>query len=145
MTVSFPEPTTAGPGSAVHYRIEDSGEEKWAIIEDSPDPKQAREEIGPDHVLAREMSGKGVGGTFYYRRDPIQDRKATILAVINKYTYRKVEILTKWEDRFPGDKFVRKYTFPTKRPSINYFQECHLLFVFSVGPWFSSIVPSRVA
>lgn len=114
MVVSFADPKTACPGSAVHYRIEDSAEEKWVIIEDSPDPKQERGEIAADHVLAQEMSGKGIGETFFYRRDPIQDRTATILAVVNKYTYRKFEILESWEDRFPGVMFVRKYTFAKK-------------------------------
>jgi hypothetical protein len=48
------------------------------------------------------------------RRDPIQSRTATILAICSKYIYRKFEILNSWEDRFPEQFFVRKYTFPTK-------------------------------
>jgi tetratricopeptide (TPR) repeat protein len=109
--VSFPGPTVAGPGSAVHYRVDDSGEEKWVIIEDSPDPRMERGEIGADHILALEMTGKAVGETFFYRRDPLQDRTATVLSIVNKYAYRKLEILTTWEDRFPGVTFIRKYTF----------------------------------
>src|SRR5262249_42699264 len=31
MVASFPDPATAGPGSAVQFRIDDSGEEKWVI------------------------------------------------------------------------------------------------------------------
>jgi tetratricopeptide (TPR) repeat protein len=114
MSQSFPDPPAAGPGCAVRYRDDDSGEEKWLIIEDSPDPRRDREEIPVDHIWAKDMLGKTVGEKFYLRRDELQDRTGTILAIVSKYVYRKIEILTTWEQRFPDVFFVRTYKFPTK-------------------------------
>lgn len=110
----FPEPVAVAPGCAVRYTIDGTGEEKWVIIEDSPDPRFDREEIGADHEWATDMSGKGVGGQFHLRRDPIQPKTATIRAVVSKHLYRKLEVMTSWEERFPHIFFLRKYTFPTK-------------------------------
>lgn len=110
----FPGPAVVTSGCAVKFKADDTGEQKWVIVEDGIDPRTEREEIGPEHQWAREMAGKAVGTQFYLRRDPIQNRTATIEAICRKYVYRKVEIINGWEDRFPDQEFVRKYTFPTK-------------------------------
>ncbi|MBM4070384.1 MAG: hypothetical protein FJ271_15725 [Planctomycetes bacterium] len=110
----FPKPATVAPGCAVKYKADDTGEEKWVIIEDADDPSFEREEISPNHVWAVEMAGQSVGGKFHLRRDPVQNRMATIQGIISKFVYRKLEIINNWEDRFPDQFFVRKYTFPTK-------------------------------
>jgi nucleoside phosphorylase/tetratricopeptide (TPR) repeat protein len=109
----FPTPVSVGPGCAVKYKADDTGEEKWVILEDSADPSKDREEIGPEHPWFKELDGKVVGDAFHLRRDPIQGRTATIQAIISKYVYRKFEILDSWEERFPEIFFVRKYTSPT--------------------------------
>ena len=114
MVASFVDPDKASAGGAVNYRIDDSAEEKWIIIENSPDPKQERGEVSAGHTLAQEVTEEGVGESFLYRRDLIQNRTATILAVISKYAYRKLDIISTWEDRFPDVPFVRKYTIPKK-------------------------------
>lgn len=103
------------PGSAVKYKADDTGEEKWLIVEDATDPKQERGEYPPSHVWAEELLGQGAGGKFTLRRDRLQPRTATILTVLNKYAYRKYEIIDGWEERFPDEDkfFVRKYTVPT--------------------------------
>lgn len=110
----FPDPATVAPACAVKYKADDSGEEKWVIVEDGIDPQSERQEIGADHLWAKEMAGKAVGEQFHLRRDPIQSRTATIQGICSKYIYRKFEILDSWEDRFPEQFFIRKYTFPTK-------------------------------
>lgn len=112
--IDFPTPAVVGPGCAVKYKADDSGDELWAIIEDGPDPKMERREFGPTHLLSRESAGKSIGDTFYLRRDRIQNRTATVVGIVSKYVYRKMEILTSWEDRFPDIQFVKKYTCPTK-------------------------------
>lgn len=111
----FPEVSTVGPGCAVKYKADDTGEEKWLIVEDAANPDQEREEYGPDHIWVSEMTGQSAGGKFHLRRDHLQPRTATIIGIINKYVYRKYEIINGWEERFPDEDkfFVRKYTFPT--------------------------------
>lgn len=111
----FPDIFEVVPGCAVKYRADDTGEEKWLIVEDSPNPNTEREEYGPDHVWVKEMAGQSVGGQFHLRRDELQPRTATITGLLNKYVYRKFEIIDGWEQRFPGEdkSFFRKYTFPT--------------------------------
>lgn len=103
------------PGSAVKYKADDTGDEKWLIVEDAADPKLERGEYPPDHIWAEELIGQGAGGKFTLRRDQLQPRTATIIAVVSKFLYRKIEIIDGWEERFPGEDkfFVRKYTCPT--------------------------------
>jgi hypothetical protein len=111
----FPEVSTIGPGCAVKYKPDDSNDEKWMIVEDAANPNQDRDEYGPDHIWVKELIGQSVGGRFHLRRDEIQPRMATITGIVNKYVYRKFEIIDGWEHRFPGEDkfFVRKYTMPT--------------------------------
>ena len=92
------------------YREVDTGIEKWWIIEDEPKPDISRQELGPEHTLAVEMTGKQVGDSFFVRRDPIQDRTGTILEIWNKYDFRKMDSIDRWEERFPEHSFVRKFT-----------------------------------
>ncbi len=110
----LPDHSVVAPGSAVKYKADDTGEEKWLIIEDASDPRQERGDY-PSHVWAAEMIGQSVGGKFHLRRDQLQPRTATIIGIASKFVYRKFEIIDGWEERFPDEDkfFVRKYTFPT--------------------------------
>lgn len=105
--------TVIRPGCAVKFTADDTGEEKWIIIENSADPSSDRDEIAPGHIWAKEMAGKVVGESFLLRRDPFQDRTATIQFICSKYAFRKFEILDGWEARFPDQPFARAYTFST--------------------------------
>jgi hypothetical protein len=112
----FPDVSTVALGCAIKYKPDDSNDEKWLIVEDAANPDQGRDEYGPDHIWVKELLGQVPGGRFHLRRDPIQPRLATITGIVNKYVYRKYEIIDGWEDRFPDEDkfFVRKYTMPTK-------------------------------
>lgn len=111
----FPKILTVAPGCAVKYRADDTGDEKWVIIEDAGNPRSERDEISPSHIWADQMCGKSVGEKFYLRHDELQSRTATIQVICSKYVYRKLEIIDGWEERFPDQFFVRKYTFPTNK------------------------------
>lgn len=111
----FPDHPVIVPGSAVKYKADDTGEEKWLIVEDAADPNLERGEYSPSHIWAEELIGQSAGGKFTLRRDQFQPRTATIVGVVSKFLYRKIEIIDGWEERFPDEDkfFVRKYTFPT--------------------------------
>jgi tetratricopeptide (TPR) repeat protein len=111
MSNLFPKPESVTSGCAVMYQADDSAEEKWVVIEDGPNATPDKGEIPPGDPLAREMMGRSVGDKIYLRRDPIQNRTATIRAITSKYVYRKFEIINTWEDLFRDRFLAKKYDF----------------------------------
>ena len=99
----FPDPQIVGPGSAVRFRIEGSETEQWLVIEEEYTPRSTLQEVAPNTDLATELMGKSVGEDFYYRRNPIQDLKATITGLAHKYEFRRFDCFFKFEQRFPDD------------------------------------------
>jgi len=111
--IELPAPEIVQFGCAVKYS-EKEGHEEWVILEDSPSPDISRNEIDPDTELGKELLNKSVGDEFYLRRDVVQDRTATIIAIMHKMDYRKCDVMDHWERRFPDEFFVRKYIYPKK-------------------------------
>ncbi len=97
-------------GCAVQYRDHTADEHKWVIIEDNPATNPMLGELSSTAPLSKEMIGKYVEDEFHLRHDPIQDRMATVTAIVNKYEYRSHDVLDRWEDRFPEIFFVKKYS-----------------------------------
>jgi len=107
--LKLPEPETAGPGVAVRYKDNETGQLHWYIIEDSPDPDPARDEYPSEHGLAEEMGGKRQGEAFWLRRDPVHERTATIIDIWSKYKFRFNRCMEEWENRFPEHFFLWKF------------------------------------
>ena len=97
------------PGYAVKYAETGGASETWCVIEDSPSPEIARNEFAPDHPLSQAMLRKRIGDTFTLRKDHLQDRKAKITGILNKYEFRKMDCLSHWEERFPEHPLARLY------------------------------------
>jgi hypothetical protein len=111
--IDLPEPGAAGPGVAVTYRNEATGEQETTIIEDSPEPAFTRSEIPPDQILGKALKGKTIGEPFPLRDDPFQPITGTITGLASKYAWRFADTLAKWESRFPDIPFARGYSMPT--------------------------------
>ncbi|MBI1904375.1 MAG: hypothetical protein HYS13_25040 [Planctomycetia bacterium] len=108
--LTLPECDRVGPGAAVKYRDDESGALRWYIIEDSPNASSARDEYPPSHQLARELHGKACGEQFWLRNDDIVQRKGTILEIWSKYKYRFNACMEEWENRFPEEIFLWKFS-----------------------------------
>ncbi len=109
-----PESQEVRPGFAVQYVDKDTGEKKWYVVEDSENPDSSRNEFPPDHAIAQELLGKKVGDTFCIRRHPYQDRTGTIKEIISKYVYRFRNCLEHFEERFPHDGTLVRFSVPAK-------------------------------
>jgi tetratricopeptide (TPR) repeat protein/predicted MPP superfamily phosphohydrolase len=94
-------PDVVAPGTAVKYRLNDSGEESWVICEDLPSPKPMLNEQPIRSPVVRSMLGMHVGGTFTLRAGSSMQRDATIAEIISKYTYRVRDVIDGFEERFP--------------------------------------------
>ena len=108
--LTLPESEVAGPGMAVRYREDDSGDYRWHVIEDGIDPDPARNEYSPEHGVSKILDGKIVGDQFYLRKDSIQERTATIVEVWSKYKLRFNRCMEEWENRFPENYFLWKFS-----------------------------------
>ncbi len=106
----LPEPDVAGPGAAVRYKEDDSGRYHWHVIEDGDDPDPARNEFPPDHGISKALTGKKEGEQFYLRKDNVQQRTATIVEIWSKYRLRFNLCMEEWENRFPENVFLWKFT-----------------------------------
>lgn len=113
MTSKLPTPTVVAAGCAVAYKADDEDEEHWRIIEDLDSPKIERNEIGPDDPLAIELMGKEVGQEFTLRKDPVQPRSATVVAILDKHVFRKIDVLRRGEERFGEEAPARLYNLGT--------------------------------
>jgi hypothetical protein len=91
----------AAAGTAVCYREAEDGPEQWVVIEPGPDPEPGRNEYAPDHHLARAFLGKNGGDTVVLSTGAVQDRTATILAVVSRYVYRYQTTMREFQVRFP--------------------------------------------
>ena len=108
----FEQPSKAGPGVAIQYRNERSGETQWRVIEDEFPPKQELREISGESSLGLEVTGKSVGEQFFLRKDFIQDKKATVVRLLHKITFRQMDCLTEFENRFSDDFLSYAYDVP---------------------------------
>lgn len=106
----IPDPEVAGPGAAVRYKEDDSDRYHWHIIEDGNDPDQARNEFSPDHGISKALAGKREGEQFYLRKDNVQERTATIIEIWSKYKLRFNLCMEEWENRFPENVFLWKFS-----------------------------------
>ncbi|MFC1596550.1 hypothetical protein ACFL5Q_01200 [Planctomycetota bacterium] len=105
-----PDPDVVGPGAAVRYKEDDSGRYHWHIVEDSNDPDQARNEYPSDHGISKALAGKKKGEQFHLRKDNVQERTATIVEVWSKYKLRFNLCMEEWENRFPENVFLWKFS-----------------------------------
>ena len=108
----FKEPNQVGPGVAVEYREERSEKSQWRVIEDEFPPKQELREISAESSLGKELIGKSVGDEFFLRKDFIQDRKATVVRILHKVTFRQMDCLTEFENRFSDEFLSYAYDVP---------------------------------
>jgi hypothetical protein len=100
------EPTVVGPGAAVKYRHNDSGEEFWVVCEDLPSPKPMLNEQPVSSPLVKALLGKHVGDTFKLRAGSSLERESTITEIVSKYTYRIRDVIDGFEERFPEHRNV---------------------------------------
>jgi len=107
--IKHPEEIIA-PGIAVQYQEDDTRELHWHIIENSAitNPESSRNEFPVDHPISQEMLGKKIDEHFYLVKDRIQERTATIKNIFSKYIYRANKCLEEFENRFPGEKAIKR-------------------------------------
>jgi hypothetical protein len=98
-------------GAAVRIRI-GSDNEQWILLEDGASPKLELCEQSPSTSLAQRILSTKVGEQFLFREDPIQNTFASVVAIVDKYTFRVQEILNTWDTRFPDKPFFRKFEIP---------------------------------
>ena len=109
--VIIDEPNTVKSSVAVCYQEEDTENNEWHIIEDSEvaEPDSMRNEFASKHHISQAMMGKQVGETFCLRKDPLQDKYATVRGIVSKYVYRYGYCMNNFERHFPNN-MLRKYT-----------------------------------
>lgn len=104
------EPDCVAEGTAVVYKENDTGVKRWHIIENSAigTPESTRKEFAPSNHISQAMIGKKAGNTFYFEKDEVQERTATIEEVMSKYKYRFNVCFEELNTTFPQPKTVRK-------------------------------------
>lgn len=107
-------PEQVGPGAAVCYVEEESGETHWMIIEDEsePVPTVSRAEYPADHPLARTMQSKRVGDKFFFPPQSVAPKQHTIKEIRTKMVYRAQESVEGWQKRFPDRPFIETFKLP---------------------------------
>lgn len=110
-TCDIESPIAVQVGSAVEYaEVGGSGTARWIVIEDCDDPRADRDEFPPANPLVQKLLGLKVGDQFFIRVDPVQERVGRIKSITSKYIYRAANILETWEETFPEEFFVKKYS-----------------------------------
>lgn len=99
-------------GTAIRYREDDTGREEWCVIESDLAVEGGPEVVGSAHPLVAELLGKTVGESFVLRRSPIQERRGTLLEIVDKRVWRFRDSMEKWERRFPDDVSLQKFVIP---------------------------------
>jgi len=119
--VVLQEPENVASGTAVQYIEDDTGIPHWHIVEDSSlgTPDSDHNEFAPSHPLSKAMEGKKCNGSFYLRKDSLQDRTATIKRIVSKYVYRFNDCLEQFETRFPDEKAIQKFIAIDKTGKLN--------------------------
>lgn len=105
--LELPIMSTVQPGCAVVYLQDGATKQEWYIIEDLPGPKASLGEVSPAGPIGRELQDKAAGDRFVLNPGGIQERCATVVAVMHKYVRRFLDCFWHWESRFPDIRFVQ--------------------------------------
>lgn len=107
-SLELQSPSIVEPGVAVQYKEERTNTLVWHIVEDSQlgTPDASRNEYPVNHRYSQKMLGLKQGDTFLLRGGQIQERRATIMAVLSKYHFRILDTLEGLEDRFPDNNAI---------------------------------------
>ena len=115
--VTLPDWPTAQTGCAVYYveLNQTAPKPQFFILEDEESPNSERCELAPDHPTAKQLTGKRVDDEFILNPGAIQERKARITEIVNKFVARLRDCLSGWEYRFPH-RFLVQQVALLKRP-----------------------------
>ncbi len=102
---TFAPPERIDADSSVRYQEVASGRLLVAVIEPGLTPSVTRHEYAPDHGLAEAMLGKAVGETFSF-----QGHDYKIISIESKIVYRARECLEGFEEAFPNNPSIRRFT-----------------------------------
>lgn len=88
------------PGAAVAYREQGDSAERWLVVEDNA-PQTQLDEYPITHHLVQRMLGLRVGDVFSLSPTAVQDRRAEVTQVMNKYVFRFRDSTGRFQERFP--------------------------------------------
>ncbi|BBO33639.1 tetratricopeptide repeat protein [Lacipirellula parvula] len=107
---SLPSFESAQPGAAVEYMDVSSGDIAAWILEDSSLVDRNRRELDLSHPTAQDLLGKSLGDEFLLRTSGTQRHHGRILRIISKYQYVYKDIMDNWQERFPDDPQVQRFS-----------------------------------
>ena len=90
------------PHTAVRFRDETTGRERWLVVEPA-DASTDRDEEAPDGPLASKLLGRAVGDKVLIASGAAQDRFVTVLEIVENSAFRYRDSLSEWQVRFPQE------------------------------------------
>lgn len=101
-TVEDITPHRAGPGAAVCLQEKGDRRLRWFVLEDSPVVAAGVEdEISSAHELWHRLNGRAVGDSIELSSGPGLTRKAQVVEIVSKTTFRFRDVMDRWQYRFP--------------------------------------------